>query len=329
MSDYAAVVDMGGTNVRIGRFDLESNEISSIESRSSAFPELAVDDLGEDELASTIAGSISRVLHDGGLAKPAAIGVAFAGPVDAQSRILSAPTILFDRVTKPLPIGEHFQRIWPRSQVAILNDVSAAGYRHVFEHGHTDFCIITVSSGIGNKVFLAGEPVVGPSGKGGEIGHLRVDFSSAAPLCDCGFPGHLGSISSGRGTLAIAASICARADNSRSALPRNSELTNEALAAAFRAGDPLAHEIIDEAARPLGHAMASIHMSLGIERFIIMGGFAAACGEEYCDVLARNAQAACAGALESDWSEMIELDGDDHSGLIGAGYFLKKRIGRA
>ncbi|MCH8855553.1 MAG: ROK family protein, partial [Proteobacteria bacterium] len=54
---------------------------------------------------------------------------------------------------------------------------------------------------MGHKVFLGGEPAVGPHGRGGEMGHLRVDFTESAPRCECGGVGHLGAIASGRGTL--------------------------------------------------------------------------------------------------------------------------------
>ena len=84
----------------------------------------------------------------------------------------------------------------------VLNDLAAAGFRYVAE-GLSDFAIVTVGSGVGHKVFLGGRPLAGVNGRGGEIGHLRVDFSADALACDCGGFGHVGGLASGRGAVAL------------------------------------------------------------------------------------------------------------------------------
>jgi predicted NBD/HSP70 family sugar kinase len=208
-----------------------------------------------------------------------------------------------------------------------MNDVSAAGYRYLHDPGE-DFCIVTVSSGIGNKVFLRGHPMVGPGGRGGEIGHVQVDFSPDAPLCDCGALGHLGAIASGHGTLAMARRFAQRGPEAfaRSRLGQRfaghlDALENPDIVEAFHAEDAWTLNLIHHVARPLGQMLAAIHLGVGIERFVLIGGFALALGEPYRREVAR-AASSCEWGIGQDWQTMLELGApDDHSGLIGAGRF--------
>jgi glucokinase len=224
---------------------------------------------------------------------------------------------------------------WPRAQILLINDVSAAGYRYLRDPSE-DFCIVTVSSGIGNKVFLRGRPMVGLGGRGGEMGHVQVDFSSDAPLCDCGGPGHLGAISSGRGTLSMARRFAQRCPEpfSRSVLGKRfgehlDTLENTDIVEAFHAKDAWTLNLIRCAARPLGQMLAAIHLGIGIERFVLIGGFALPLGEPYRLEVARAAWS-CAWDVGQDWNAMLELGvSDDNSGLIGAGRYAMEYCGRA
>jgi glucokinase len=96
-------------------------------------------------------------------------------------------------------------------------------------------------------------------------------------------------------------------------------LDNRSLVDAFRSGDPWAGDLIRSVAQPLGQALAAIHVALGIERFVIVGGFALALGEGYRRELVRAAQDSC-WRLGQDWEIMISLgEADDTAGLLGAG----------
>jgi glucokinase len=319
------VFDIGGTSSRAARFHPETETLSAPLRRPSPShwvlpgrPARHIQDRlleAMQEMAVTIAG------HE----PPAVLAVAFPGPIDPQGNALSAPTLWGDGGPRPFPLHRELQRLWPASRVFVLNDVTAAGYRYL--HGSAeDFCIVTVSSGIGLKVFVGGRPVVGAAGRGGEIGHVRVDFSPTAPVCDCGGQGHLGAIASGRGALLTARRLAQEGGTSfaDSLLGRRLQgdlagLDNQALVEAFRGGDPWAGELIRKVARPLGQALAALHVALGVERFLIVGGFALALGEGYRRELVLAAQDSC-WRLGQDWETMIALgEADDDAGLLGAG----------
>ena len=216
----------------------------------------------------------------------------------------------------------------------VLNDMTAAGYRYVSQ-GLQDFCLLTVSSGIGHKVFLHGSPVTGLGGRGGEIGHLRVNHTDRALRCDCGLRGHLGAVASGRGVLNDALQLARRCPEefARSMLSRptdggNPSFDTAALATAFRAGDEWVSRIIDRAAAYLGHALAAIHTTIGIERFVIVGGFAFALGDEFRRRLAFAASQDC-WDLGQEWDSMITFGiEDDDAGLLGAGQYAMMVMGR-
>jgi glucokinase len=210
----------------------------------------------------------------------------------------------------------------------VVNDVTAAGYRYL-SRPDDDLCMVTVSSGIGHKVFLHGRPVLGPHGRGGEIGHVRVDFSDDAPICDCGGRGHLGAVASGRGSrfqvsrlAALAPAAFARSQLGRQVGAHVDRVDNAAIVQAFHREDPWTVGLLRRMAQPLGQVLATVHATLGIERFVIVGGFALALGPAY-RVLLAEAAASCCWALGGNWDEMIELgQADDDAGLIGAGRML-------
>ena len=305
------VFDVGGTTTRAGLFDFRhSSLIRSVSAGTPnhlGLPEASFERLREELL------SLMRRLGDELAPSEAVteIDVAFAGPIGPGGEVLAAPTLWGAHPGSPYPLRDDIARRWPNARVRIMNDVTAAGYRYL-RSSDEDFCIVTVSSGIGNKVFANGRPLVGRNGLGGELGHLRVDDSESAPICECGGRGHLGAVSSGRAVLAYA----------RKHAPERScleGLTSGDLVAAFRREDPWAVKIVERGAGPLGWALAAMHLGLGIERFVLVGGFALALGDAYRELVARAAGARCWDA-PGGWDSRVELGvNDDFSGLIGAG----------
>ena len=237
---------------------------------------------------------------------------------------MATPTLLGGELASAFPIADAAAGLWPSARVHVLNDLTAAGYRYAPEL--QDFCILTVGSGIGHKVFLGGVPQVGPTGRGGEIGHLRIDMAPDALPCDCGGRGHLGAIASGRGTLRLArcqamSDVAGFMKSMASDLSRGNpdHLDNVMLVQAFHAGDSWTRGVVQEATARLGQGLAAIHLAVGMEVFIITGGFANALGEGYRNLLVEGAHAA-GWHLGQDWNRMIRFGSvDDDDVLIGAG----------
>jgi glucokinase len=327
------VFDIGGTTVRAALYDPDRGQL--MHTHRSATPSTwsertaTAADL-HDQLVRRIGEASNALL---GAQRPKAVCLAFPGPVDATGRVLVAPTVWGRARSKPVAPAVELAHLWPSSHIYVINDVTAAGYRYVAT-GLADFCILTVSSGVGHKVFVGGREIVGPGGRGGEIGHWVVDPSPHAPPCDCGGRGHVGAVTSGRGALLLARRRAYAQPRlfGESALCRYrasdpEQLRTEDLVASFADEDAWTVRLIGDVARPLGRALGAIHLTVGVERFVIVGGFALALGERYRALLVSAARESCLD-LGQDWDSMIQLGyHDDDSGLIGAGVYLQRQFG--
>jgi 3-dehydroquinate synthetase/predicted NBD/HSP70 family sugar kinase len=319
------VLDIGGTSIRSGVYLRGENAVADVVSLATPnhlrWPGEELFALKERLFDAVGTASIETLRGR----EPDIVSVAFAGPMNGDGMVLAAPTVWGPAQREPVDLRSAFQAIWPRAEVVLLNDVAAAGYRFL-RSTREDLCVITVGSGIGNKTFIGGRPVTGAQGRGGEIGHIQVDDSPDAVVCECGGRGHLGAIASGRGALRMAQRIATQTPDAFAAsLPGrqcggNAEaLTTEQLVEGFHAGDIWSHEVIRTVARPLGRVIASIHLDVGVERFVIFGGFGLALGEGYRQLLVE-AAAALSWNVGQCWDRMIELGAEDgNSGLIGAG----------
>jgi predicted NBD/HSP70 family sugar kinase len=323
VSALALVFDVGGTHIRAGAYSLTERRLvrTARETLDSGRSPPTEQDPSGGGLFPRL-GAMGRVVLAGN--SPEVVVIAFPGPIDRWGNPLAAPTIWGSTQERHLPIKDLLQAQWPDKPLLVLNDVTAAGFRYL-SHPDESLCIVTVSSGIGHKVFVHGQPVVGPTGRGGEIGHLQVDFSPDAPMCDCGHRGHLGALASGRAShyqvLRLAGEDPSGFSASLLALQSGSDpslIRNEHVVTAFHQGDAWTERVIRRMADALGFALAAIHLTVGVERFILIGGFALALGQRYRSLTAA-AAARCGWNLGLDWDAVLELgQADDDAGLIGA-----------
>lgn len=223
------------------------------------------------------------------------VGVSFPGPVDGDGTVLSAPTLWGARA-RPFPLGVRLRERLGTSRLWLMNDITAAAWYYAERTRARRFCVVTVSSGIGNKVFDRDHPegvLLAPDGYGGEIGHVTVDASPDAPRCDCGGRGHLGAIASGRGLERLARRRACLAGDRYPESPvlsavagDHDAITNEEhLVPAIRAGDPFAVSLLEEATRPLVRCLATLGLAIGIEQFVFIGGLATSIGPPYVETL--------------------------------------------
>lgn len=132
--------------------------------------------------------------------------------------------------------------------------------------GIDDFAYVKVATGLGSGHFIGGKVYRGATGVAGEIGHMAIDPHGKP--CLCGLRGCLA-------TLVGAPALVERARELRGRYP-NSALASggasiEAIEDAALAGDPLALQIVHEAAGHLGPAIASL-LNLMNPRLVIIGG---------------------------------------------------------
>jgi predicted NBD/HSP70 family sugar kinase len=318
------VLDVGGTAVRVARFNPETGGHGHVHRAPTpnylAYPTMPAERIIEI-LNDSIAREVTAALEG---EPPDCIIVGYPGPVTGSGVAIRSPTVLGPDCAVSVDVAAMLAERWPDATVRVLNDLTCAGYAFV-RAGRQSFCVLTVGSGIGNKIFLDGSPWTGKHGFGGEIGHVKVSPKVGTPVAD--MRADLGSIASGRGTVWVAKLWARRCpeDFRGSALAglaaeASEQVWSEQLVAGFHGGDAYARTVVEAAAQPLAAALAHVHLALGIEQFFVTGGFARALGEEYRRMLVSSLRES-AWDVGQDWDSMVVVsDAQCEDGLLGACY---------
>jgi len=330
--------DLGGTHLRCACLRSEYELTNFTQERIRSFREGLSPSAIWNEILDKIASYVA--LSENIVEGAAPLAISFPGPLREDGRIVNAPTVTGLDEQVPDLRAELSQRTG--REVYILNDVSAAALYLARQSLWERFMVITISSGIGSKICHRSSGKLTLFDRGpyaGEIGHLTVDESHAAPVCDCGGKGHLGAVASGRGIERLARR---RAFADSSAFSRSlchlefgatPEILNneEHLVPSIRMRDAWALNVLEQGCRPLSQVLSSLIMALGLEGIFVIGGFAISIGLIYLEVLYRLLRA------RNDYSplvispEMIKLgELGEHACLRGvAEYALMAQNERA
>ena len=201
------------------------------------------------------------------------IGLAVPSPVDPGH-----PDRLSEVVLPDWHGRSGFTELLARYKVPILmdNDANLGALAEGWwgaGRGVDDFAYVKVATGIGSGHVIGGKIYRGATGVAGEIGHMAIDPRGGP--CICGLRGCLA-------TLVGSPALVARADTLLSKYPESSfngqTITIGAIEDAALAGDPLALELLQEAAENLGIAVAGL-LNLMNPSMVIIGGELARVGE--------------------------------------------------
>jgi C7-cyclitol 7-kinase len=288
----ALLFDLGGTHLRCACLISHQTITNITRERIRSFRDgLSPLEIWQ-ELVAKIAGYAARSSHL--VARTAPVVISFPGPLQEDGSIVNAPTI--SGKAGKIPGFVHELSARTGRVVHLLNDVSAAALYLAERSPWRRLMVLTVSSGIGSKICFRGSGSLVIFDKGpyaGEIGHLTVDSSDDAPMCDCGGKGHLGAVASGRGIELLARQRAASdpAGFSESHCHRNLGATaltlsnEEHFVPSVRAGDRWSLEVLREGTRSLAFVLNAVFLALGLEGVFVIGGFAFSIGEMYLDLL--------------------------------------------
>ena len=262
-------VDVGGTKIAGGVVD-DSGKILARTRRDTPFtdPEAIVE-------------SVVAVIHELAEGREiAGVGVGSAGFVDAdRSIVLFAPNLAW----RDVPVRDEVTAATGLRTV-VENDANAAAWAE-FQFGAAedvdDMVCVTVGTGIGGGLVLAGALYRGAHGVGAEIGHLRV--VPGGHLCGCGNLGCLEQYASGRALVreTRAAAIARPGPAGRLLELAGGDpaaITGPMVTIAATEGDDLAISLLAEMGRWLGEALASLTALLDPSVFVIGGGVSEAGG---------------------------------------------------
>jgi C7-cyclitol 7-kinase len=288
---HGLVFDLGGTFLRAG----VAGPDGIVRCRSKARICSVAHGLQPCEIWQRILDSMLDYVaeHEGRVATDSPIVISFPGPIGKNQDIMQAPTIdgsgssVFDL---PRTLASRTRR-----HVAVLNDVSAAAWRIAQQTKVRRFAVVTVSSGIGSKIFdrCHASGVLDQPPYAGEIGHVVVDDSPDAQVCDCGGKGHLGAVSSARGMERV---IRQRAQIESKAFCQSLlvsqfgatlfDLTNEShIVPAIKAGDAWTSKIVLDCTRHLVRSLLTVSMACGLEKIFFIGGFVSELGYHYLEIV--------------------------------------------
>ena len=284
-------VDVGGTKTlaavvnRDGEIEQQVEHPTDVSSQNALLARLdaIVEELrGGREIAALGFGIPSRVDQRTGRAV-ASVNIPLAN-VDFRDRM---------RERHGLPVG-------------IDNDANAAtiGEWHAgAAKGVRNVVMLTLGTGVGGGLILAGRPFRGTTGVGAELGHIVIGLDG--PPCGCGGHGHLESYAAGRVADAAARRLYGEGSDGHELVERANNGEREAV------------EALAEIGRALGAGVASFVNVFEPEIVVVGGGFGSA-GELLLgparEVLARE-------GLEParDTVRVVPAELGFYAGVIGAG----------
>lgn len=127
---------------------------------------------------------------------PKAISIGFPATIDAERKVvLQAPNVKFIEM---LPIVDRLSSQFI-SEIYIDRDVTMALQYDCSHHKIPStgiVCGIYFGTGIGNAIFINGQPLVGRNGTAGELGHIPFDGSNTE--CGCGNRGCAEALAGGK-----------------------------------------------------------------------------------------------------------------------------------
>ena len=263
MKKYVFGVDVGGTTVKMGLFDMNANVLEKWE-----IPSVTAN--GGERVLPDIADSINKKMYELEIDKEevAGVGIGVPGPVDANGTVFKTANLGWDTVFN---IPEEFKKHLDLPVMA-GNDANVAALGEMWQgggKGYKDLVVVTLGTGVGGGIICNGQMVTGANGAGGEIGHIHVEDNETEE-CGCHNIGCLEQYSSATGIARLARKRLEK-DKEDSVL-RDREVTAKAVWDAVKYGDKVAIQVAEQFGEYLGKGLAAIAGVVNPEVFVIGGG---------------------------------------------------------
>lgn len=262
MANYCFGVDVGGTTVKLGLFDMQGNvrEKWEIPTRT--------EDNGKNILPD-VATSILKKLEELDIPENevAGIGIGTPGPVDDNGIVRKAVNLGWD----VLDINEQLSSL-TAMKVKAGNDANVAALGEMWRggaQGHDYVVLITLGTGVGCGIINQGKILTGSIGAAGEVGHMHIE-DDESEYCNCGNQGCVEQYASATGVVRLAKRMLAQSD--APSVLREKELTAKVVFDAVKSGDALALEVAERFGFYLGKALAAVAVVCNPEIFVIGGG---------------------------------------------------------
>ncbi|MGG3433690.1 ROK family glucokinase [Heyndrickxia coagulans] len=254
------------------------------------------------------------------------IGLGVPGPVDMEAGVIYESVNI--GWAQHYPVAGTLQKL-AGLKVVIDNDANVAALGEMWKgagKGSGEMVFVTLGTGVGGGIITGGDIVHGVKGAAGEIGHITV-IPEGGARCNCGKTGCLETVASATGVVRTAIAKLAAfsgASPLKDLYARSGSVSAKDVFDFAKAGDALSHEIVDETAKYLGLALASVANTLNPEKIVLGGGVSKA-GETLLNpVRAYFLKYAFNTVGKSTKLELATLGND--AGVIGAAWLALNKI---
>lgn len=262
MKNYCFGIDIGGTTVKCGLFQVSGEVVDKWEIPTRT------ENNGANILPD-VAASIAAKIQERKLDKEeiAGVGVGVPGPVNEAGEIPCAVNLHWGYVNLVKELGD-----LTGLPVKAGNDANVAALGEMWKGGgagYQNVIMVTLGTGVGGGIIVGGKIVTGSNGAGGEIGHVHVE-DAIEDACNCGNKGCLEQVASATGIVRLAKEALAASD--KASILREQEVTAKAVFDAVKAEDELAKEVAERFGKYLGKALAVFAGVVDPQVYVIGGG---------------------------------------------------------
>ena len=305
MKKYVFGVDIGGTTVKMGLFNVDGEVLEKWEIKTRT-------ENGGDAIIPDIAAAVLAKMEERGIAKEEVAGVGYGvpGPINEEGIVPHTANLGwgYKEVTKELETLTGLPcKGGNDANVAALGEAwkgGAAGYSNVV--------MVTLGTGVGGGIILGGKILSGTNGAGGEIGHIHID-DHIPGFCGCGNQGCLEQVASATGITNLANQALAASD--KPSMLRGGEVSAKTVFDAVKADDELAKEVAEKFGKYLGTALAIITAVIDPEAIVIGGGVSKA-GEVVLEYVEKYYQKYCFKSCKNVKFALATLGND--AGIFGS-----------
>ena len=271
MGNILIGIDLGGTNIKIGCFDIRLKVLKKTSITTDAC-------LGPQAVVERMIAAVGGLVKESGftLSDISAAGVGTPGPADYKAGIIINSTNM--PTFKNVPIRQMLSD-GLCCPVVFDNDANAACFGEFVAgagKGVEDMVFFTLGTGIGGGIVSEGKLLRGSGGNAAELGHTIIYPNGR--LCNCGQKGCAEAYASASNTAKRAAEAVEAGEKSslKKVLDKYGQITCKDVYDHLKAGDKLAKKITDETAEALAVLCINVLHTTEPQRIVFAGGMIAA-----------------------------------------------------
>ena len=259
MKKYLFGIDIGGTSVKIGLFNLKGNLLKKWDIITNK------EDLGK-HILDDVYKSIKYQIPD--LEEVDGYGFGVPGPV-VNSKIIKCVNLGWENYD----LISIFSKLVNNENILVENDANVAALGetlHGAAFGYSNSAMLTLGTGVGGGIIVNSKIIDGAHGAAGELGHMHV-VKENGRLCNCGNYGCLETVASATG---IKNTFIELQKNSSidSILKDKEHLSAKMIIEAAKKGDVLSLEVVEDFTYYIGYACSVLSIITNPDIIIIGGG---------------------------------------------------------